>query len=894
LTDKPHATSTIVARVLPPPHNLRDAAAMEQLIGTLAQLPAPVSLELAGQHGQRTFLVRGTSEVVERVTTALYSVYRQLEVETLPLEDDPLSRCEGERLGAQLAAAGPEYLSLKTWREFEGHEPLDALLGAFDGLGPDEVALSQVIVRGAAPSGWASAHLGRLAALKRRGYGAELPAPASHILGWMLGTALILLSAVCALWAYAGDWQRWLFAGPLLTLAAPLAVWLFTWCDADWSRVLDDEAAAKLRDPAFNVEVRLWACAPTEARTQSLLSRLISAYHLLDTTAGNRFEVAPLHDRSPQNIARPGRIMRLNVKEIAGLWHIPVGESLELIRRQGFERLLPAPGSVDDRTGAFIGVSLKGAQRVPAWLSSEALRRNVFIIGKTQHGKSSLMEHIAAHWMADRGRAVLVVDPHGDLAQRVIGLAPAERVRDVIALDLADEARSAGLNLLDVSDGADPDVVAEGFVDVGRALWEAYWGPRMLIPLGMGLRALAQANLRRSPGDQFTILSLSDLLTANAVTRRAFLDAEVSEGHRPDVRRYFDGEYSSTSAHQLEQIISPVLSKCHAFERSAVIRRLVGQPHSTVSLYAAIRSRKIIVLNTNAGLLGDDLAGFLGSLLLNVMRRVIMRQTGVPREQRVQVSVIADEFQTLTGVDFGALLGELQKNGGNFVLGTQSLDSLRRGENHDPFVARLLAGVDTKVVLQVNGEDAHYLVEHELDVARLRPESVLNLPRYHAYVKTIDALGRPAPVYSVRLPAPLSPDPRVIEAVMAQRVAYALPADEADRQAHLSLLRLRNEYGRAASSVRSQAQTEETLNLPPNSSDVVTQAARLVGHAPSASALQRELGQTAGEAGRVRAQPPAWTQRPATARDESALAEAARALMKHDQERAPDASTAAD
>jgi hypothetical protein len=412
------------------------------------------------------------------------------------------------------------------------------------------------------------------------------------------------------------------------------------------------------------------------------------------------------------------------------------------------------------------------------------------------------MEHLAAYWMRDPSRSVLIVDPHGDLARRAIGLAPPERVGDVISIDLSDETRSVGLNLLDVTDGSDPDSVAENFVDVGKALWQKYWGPRMLIPLGFGLRALAYANLRRPPERQYTLLALAPLLNSEKKIREAFLLAEVPDEDRPDINQYFIGEYARLSPSQREQVISPVLSKAHSFERSPAVRRLVGQPRSTVRLFEAIRSRKIVILNTNSGVLGADLAGFVGSLFLNVIRRVITRQTTLSREERVRVSVIADEFHTMTGTDFGALLGELQKNGGNFVLGTQSLGNLRQIDETGALTGAIFSGVATTVAFQVNGDDAHYLVERELDVERLKAESLINLPPHHAYVKTISRDGHPIPVYSLAIAAPLTPDPKIIAAVHARRSAYTTPAQEAERLARLSGRMIREEY------VRQEEKTE--------------------------------------------------------------------------------------
>jgi hypothetical protein len=817
----------VAIAILPPPQNFKDAAAMEQLASTLAQLPGPVSLELAGEAGRRRLIVRGAPAVVDQVCAQLYAVYGQIEVEALTPQEDPaqvMSAGQGGRLvGIRLGLAAPPFLPLKTWREFEGNDPLVALLGAFDGLTQRERALSQVVIRGAAPPGWADEYLQQLVHLKRRGFGGEGPMPARTIIGGLVPYMLWLLILIMSLWAFA-RWERWWIAGPMVLGLVGVSAFL-PHRRQGWATAMEDEAALKLREPAFAVEVRLFALAETAGRARAILDRLASAYRLFNTTSGNQFVVEDLPSPEPNSLSvatrpsafssfvkfvqfvandfssrlNPAEPALLNVKELAGLWHMPVGETLELVKRQGWERLLPLPETVQDRGGAWIGHSCKGTTQVEVFLSGEALQRNVFIIGKTQHGKTTLMEHLAARWMRDPDRAVVIIDPHGDLARRAIGLAPPERARDVIYVDLADRARSVSLNLLDVEGGAEPDEVAEGFINVGKALWADYWGPRMLIPLDFGLRALATANLRRPPERQYTILALGDLLNAKRRVRQAFLNLEVPVEESPDIHKYFWTEYDDNSPSHREQVISPVLSKAHAFERTAAIRRLVGQPRSTLHLAQAIRQRKIIVLNANAGLLGDDLAGFLGSLFLNVIRKVITRQTELPRQERVRASVVVDEFQLMAGVSFGGLLGELQKNGGNFVLGTQSLDNLRTVEADGALPGKVFAGVTTTIALQANGADARYLVETELDFKRLSPESLTNLPPYHAYVKTIDADGRRLPAFSLAIADPLTPDEEVMALVQSGRHAYTVPASEAEARARESIQQFEREYELVAS-----------------------------------------------------------------------------------------------
>lgn len=330
--DSPSENSVVL--VLPPPYNEIDAAAMEQLAGTLDRLPSPIGLEIAGEHGQRRLLIRGAPQAVKRIVHQLYRVYRQIGIEPLSHVADPaisMVNSQGVVRAACLHPARPEFLSLKTWREFEGNDPLGLLLGAFDGLKPGERALSQMIIRGAAPERWADPHLRQLVALKRRGYGTDAPAPTRNIIGFAGGATLLLIGLSLSLWSL-GDWHRWFVTAPILFVLCPAAFWLFSLSGNQWTTALDEEAIAKLRDQAFQVELRLFAAAQTAERADEIVNQLIAAYQLFNTTAGNRFHmvrpkdaVSPV-DLSPMPSIKPAL---LSVKEVAGLWHMPVGESLD-------------------------------------------------------------------------------------------------------------------------------------------------------------------------------------------------------------------------------------------------------------------------------------------------------------------------------------------------------------------------------------------------------------------------------------------------------------------------------------------------------------------------------------------------------------------------------------
>src|SRR5207245_1338356 len=74
---------------------------------------------------------------------------------------------------------------------------------------------------------------------------------------------------------------------------------------------------------------------------------------------------------------------------------------------------------------------------------------------------------------------LILVDPHRDLARAALGLVPPERAQDVVFLDLADEERPFGLNLLDTGLGWSRDQAVENTLAICRRSFDTSWGLRM-------------------------------------------------------------------------------------------------------------------------------------------------------------------------------------------------------------------------------------------------------------------------------------------------------------------------------------------------------------------------------------------------------------------------------
>ena len=788
----------------------REVAAIEQLINAVGAAAGPISLDLAADEERRFLIVRCHRRVADFVQGQITSIYGSPIFERLDPGDDPAIRMEGSgglvATGRMKLQAAP-HLPLLTWRELQENDPVLALMGAAGAVRQGEVALTQVLIHGRAPEGWARPYLRELLRFKRRGFGTFNAADLMRLLGLALGLGglsyFLMAGTLSGMWFSFGRLLTLLISGISLVLGAPLIMGPMG--GADWDESIESLVETKIQRPAYRCEVRLAATAATRDRARQLLEQMAAAYNLFSQDAGNRLGLMP-PGRSPQftpaSLAAfaPGESL-LNAAEIAGMWHLPLADLPDLLPASRVQVALPVPEQVLDPSGLHIGEARKSSGvRVPVYLPRDALTRHMMLVGRTRMGKTTVAQHIACWAMRQPGRAVVIVDPHRDMVDSLLGHVPQNRIDDVVLIDLADDDFVPGFNVLDVDQVGDPERVVEAFVDVAYILWAGYWGPRMVVPLRMLLMALTLANTQRSPDQQFTILALAPLISLTRERRSHFL-REVLPKDDPrseHVIAYFETEYDDLTPSFQERVISPVLSKARAFEFNSRIRAMVGQSASTINPWRFVADGKIVLFHTARPTVGDEFASFMGSLVLNYVRRAILAQGARPAEERVATSVIVDESQTMAAVDYASIMAEAQKFGGSLVLSTQGLSLLEPSMQRENLARvavdrQLLANTDTLMVFRVAGDDAARISERELG-EEVPPATLTNLPQYTAYVRTVVGRQVVAPFAVETKPMP-GENPEVRARLLAMRARYSLAHGEAMRAAHRAMNVILRHFG---------------------------------------------------------------------------------------------------
>ncbi len=256
--------------------------------------------------------------------------------------------------------------------------------------------------------------------------------------------------------------------------------WTLSLLAAPWAAPspLDTEARRALRtkqgEPGWRAIGRLAVGASGVARQGQLLGQVLGALRSAEAP-GVRLVV---RREQPERVAHATRPWRwplvLNTQEVLALSSWPLGLTGELPVRRVNSRLLAA-GRAIPRSGRVVGMGTwPGGERPVAISSSDSLR-HLHVLGPTGVGKSTLLLNLIVQDMA-AGRAVVVIEPKGDLIADVLARVPEQRMGDVVLLDPTDQ-QPVGLSPL-AGAGRSAELVADQLLAVFHGLYAAHWGPR--------------------------------------------------------------------------------------------------------------------------------------------------------------------------------------------------------------------------------------------------------------------------------------------------------------------------------------------------------------------------------------------------------------------------------
>jgi len=348
-------------------------------------------------------------------------------------------------------------------------------------------------------------------------------------------------------------------------------------------------------------------------------------------------------------------------------------------------------------------------------IKTDDRRRHMYFIGKTGMGKSTILENMIIEDIR-AGRGVAVVDPHGDLAEKIIQYIPTDRINDVIYFNPADMEFPIAFNVIEQVEPHLRHLVASGLIGVFQKLWADSWGPRLEYILRNAILAILDY-----PGS--TLLGVTRLLADKKFRKKV-----IEKIQDPVVKAFWVNEFASYADKFASEAVSPIQNKVGQFLSSALMRNIVGQVKSSINLREVMDGKKILILNLSKGRIGEDNSSLLGAMMITKIQLAAMSRVDIPEKEREDFYLYIDEFQNFTTESFANILSEARKYRLNLIMAHQYIEQL--GEKVE---AAVFGNVGTMVVFRVGAADAEELIKEFTPV--FTEEDMVNLPKYHFYLK---------------------------------------------------------------------------------------------------------------------------------------------------------------
>lgn len=343
---------------------------------------------------------------------------------------------------------------------------------------------------------------------------------------------------------------------------------------------------------------------------------------------------------------------------------------------------------------------------------------HVYIIGKTGTGKSTLLETIIRQDI-HRGEGIALIDPHGDLVERIAQSMPEHRQSDVIYFNVPDPAQPYGYNPLRRVRPDKRILAASGLLEVFHKMWgERAWGARMEHIFRNVLLALLD-----QPG-----ATLADVL--RLLDDRSFRRQVAANVRNSQVRDFWLREYKGYSYRYRAEAIAPIQNKVGAFLADPNLRRILTRPQKMLSFRQIMDERKILLVNLARGRIGEDSAALLGGLLVTTIGLAAYSRAELPEPGRRDFYLFVDEFQSFTTLSVANMISELRKYRVGLIFAHQYLYQLEPDVRY-----AVLGNAGTIIAFRVGAQDAPFFAR-EFE-PKFGSEDLVKLPNYRIYLKLL-------------------------------------------------------------------------------------------------------------------------------------------------------------
>jgi hypothetical protein len=488
-------------------------------------------------------------------------------------------------------------------------------------------------------------------------------------------------------------------------------------------------AQDKVKSPLYGVTIRTFGQAPLLTEAFHIHGKICNA--MLQGTKGTFNELIPLateaydvHTRIADIYTRQSHRlgMLLNMDELISILHFPTENIQSRKLFTAIRKTKELPSIARDKE-YILGTNIHNGVEEEVTFGIEERLKHTHIIGATGTGKSTLIANLILQDI-EKGRGVVLFDPHGDLVDDIMIRVPLERVEEVILIDPSDIDYPIGLNILEAHSDIEKEVLSSDLVAIFRK-YATSWGDQMNAIVANAILAILESKEGGSLHDLRRFLIEKDY-------RTKFLKTVTD----PAVLYYWQKEYPILKTNS----IGPILTRLNTFLRPRAIRNMVIQKKG-LDFERLLNSNKIILLKLSQGLIGIENSFLLGSLILSKLHQAILQRQQTAN--RNPIFIYLDEFQNFITPSIKDMISGIRKYSVGLTLSHQDLQQLQREDGE--LSNSVLGNINTRIVFRVGEPDAKKLQDgfsgfDHTDLQNLgRGEAIVRIeqPQYDCSLDTI-------------------------------------------------------------------------------------------------------------------------------------------------------------
>ena len=501
--------------------------------------------------------------------------------------------------------------------------------------------------------------------------------------------------------------------------------------ERDYMQAIQDKSSQAL----FRVNIRLLVSSDNPNQYKQSFSSALGGFSsapyltlrlqkatLLPTKHWLRFKSIK---RLPNNLSRS---IILSAQELAEAYHLPEPKDRPDNLLSSLSRSLAPPLSLKQSPNfdLVLGENIHRGQTIPIGLSVEERKRHLYIIGGTGNGKSTMLLYsIIKDIKANKG--VAVIDPHGDLAETVLGHVPKHRLNDVVYFNPDDLEFPFALNLLELPDNLSPiellkqkDLITESVISIFRKIFsEDDSGGHRIEYI---LRNTIHTALTIKGANLFSVLKLLQ----NTKYRRQV----VSKLTDQDLKDFWHNEMEKAGGMQQVKMTAGVTAKLGRFNSNAATKAILSAEKSSLDFNEILNTSKILICNFSKGYLGEDVSSLFGTTVLAKLQLASLARARQAQSTRSPYYLYVDEFQNFATPSFSQMLSESRKYGLYLTMAEQSTSQ----QKDQKIVEIILANVGTIVCFRTgNPSDEKMLLP--LFTPFIEPGEIANLDAFNFFAR---------------------------------------------------------------------------------------------------------------------------------------------------------------